>query len=63
MKDRNEMTEAEEMEWIKDFKREVLKFCGHLETSGDPAWEEQWMKQAEEDKEEIWEKISSKIRE
>lgn len=63
MRDKNQNNEADELKWIKDFKREVLKLCGHVEMGEDPVWEEKWMRQAMEDREDVWKKISSKIRE
>lgn len=63
MRDENQNNEADDLEWIKDFKREVLKLCGRVEMEDKLACKEEWMKQAMEDREEIWEKIYSKIRE
>lgn len=63
MRDENQNNEANDLEWIKDFKREVLKLCSRVEMEDKLACKEEWMRQAMEDREEIWEKIYSKIRE
>lgn len=63
MRDKEEKKEAEEMEWIQEFKREILAIGAHKKMEDCPDWEEKWRDQAIADQEKVWEKISRKIRE
>lgn len=50
------------VKWVRELKREILELAGEWEEE-EPDASEEWVRQAQEDREELWKKILHKERE